>query len=92
MHITQTSGNPGGGTTIRIRGQGTIGNNQPLFVIDGFPIVENTGFEVNPLSTINPEDIASIEVLKDASSTTIYGSRGANGVILITKKRQGRQT
>jgi len=87
VQVSQTSGNPGGGATIRIRGAGTIGNNQPLFVVDGFPIGNVYANEVSPLTTISPEDIESIEVLKDASSTAIYGSRGANGVILITTKK-----
>jgi len=88
---------PGGGISIRIRGSNSItSNNEPLYVIDGFPIVANSdavpsgnkGSTVlsNPLANLNPNDIESIEVLKDASATAIYGSRGANGVILITTK------
>ncbi len=81
--VTVTSANrPGGDATIRIRGVGTINNTEPLFVIDGIP----TG----PGNNLNPNDIESISVLKDASSAAIYGSRGANGVILITTKK-GRQ-
>lgn len=87
VQVSQTSGSPGGGSTIRIRGAGTIGNNQPLFVIDGFPIGNVFDNEVNPLNTISPDDIENIEVLKDASATAIYGSRGANGVLLITTKK-----
>lgn len=87
LQVTQTSGNPGGGVVMRIRGSGTIGNNQPLFVVDGFPIGSSFNNDLNPLSTINPNDIASIEVLKDASATAIYGSRGANGVVIITTKK-----
>ncbi|MCK5467960.1 MAG: SusC/RagA family TonB-linked outer membrane protein, partial [Cyclobacteriaceae bacterium] len=88
---------PGGGVSIRIRGSNSISsNNEPLYVIDGFPVFSNSqsipsgnkGNTVlsNPLATLNPNDIESIEVLKDASATAIYGSRGANGVILITTK------
>ena len=88
---------PGGGVSIRIRGSNSVSsNNEPLYVIDGFPIVANSG-EVpsgnkgntvvsNPLANLNPNDIESMEILKDASATAIYGSRGANGVILITTK------
>lgn len=71
---------PGGGATISIRGLGTINNNTPLFVIDGVPTKSN-------LSEINPDEIETLTVLKDASSAAIYGARGANGVILITTKR-----
>lgn len=70
---------PGGEATVRIRGFGTIGNNSPLFVIDGVP-TERQG-------NLNPEDIESIQVLKDASAASIYGSRAANGVVIITTKR-----
>lgn len=78
--ITNTDGAPGGSTTIRIRGANSItGGNNALVVIDGF--------QGGDLSTINPNEIASIEVLKDASATAIYGSRGANGVILVNTKR-----
>ena len=78
VNIT-TSNTPGGDATIRIRGVGTINDPDPLYVIDGVP--------VGPGNNINPNDIESISVLKDASSAAIYGSRGANGVILITTKR-----
>lgn len=78
--VTTNSSKPGGGTTIRIRGTGSVNaGNEPLYVIDGFP----TG----NLNSINPSDIVSIEVLKDASATAIYGSRGSNGVVLITTQR-----
>jgi TonB-dependent starch-binding outer membrane protein SusC len=81
VQITQTNAEPGGNISIRIRGTNSItSGNQPLFVIDGFP-------GAGDLSTINPSDIESIDVLKDASATAIYGSRGANGVIIITTKR-----
>ncbi len=97
VQVTQTSGQPGGATTIRIRGGNSItGGNEPLYVIDGVPIYNSNtelgagavrGAALNALSTINPNDIESIEILKDASATAIYGSRGANGVVLITTKR-----
>lgn len=70
---------PGGNATVRIRGFGTIGNNDPLFIIDGVP-TENQG-------NLNPNDIETIQILKDASSASIYGSRAANGVVIITTKK-----
>ncbi|GAB2799420.1 TonB-dependent receptor [Rhabdobacter roseus] len=86
LQISSTSGAPGGNTNILIRGIGSVsGGVEPLFIVDGFPI-NNSGVG-NPLNTINPGDIESIEVLKDASATAIYGSRGSNGVIMITTKR-----
>lgn len=79
VNVMNSSGAPGGATTIRIRGANSItGNNDPLYVIDGFV---GAAFE-----NVNPTDIETIQVLKDASSTAIYGSRGANGVVLITTK------
>ncbi|NND05293.1 MAG: TonB-dependent receptor [Saprospiraceae bacterium] len=97
VFVQQNSGEPGAGTTVRIRGTGSISaGNEPLYVIDGIPILTSAeditstaakGNVQNPLSTINPNDIASIEVLKDASAAAIYGARAANGVILITTKR-----
>ncbi|RPD37894.1 SusC/RagA family TonB-linked outer membrane protein [Chitinophaga barathri] len=95
IQVTQTSGQPGGGVSIRIRGGSSIqGGNEPLYVIDGFPVYNNpvsagilSGTPVNPLANINPSDIESIDVLKDASATAIYGSRGANGVVIITTKK-----
>ena len=75
-----TSGQPGANPTIRIRGTGTINNNDPLVVVDGVPL--NGG-----LNQVNMNDVASMQVLKDASSTAIYGARGANGVVIITTKR-----
>lgn len=94
VQITQASAEPGGGVSIRIRGANSINaNNEPLYVIDGLPIddgvstpssgVINNPTPRNPLNSLNPSDIQSIEILKDASATAIYGSRGANGVILI---------
>ncbi len=85
VHVTQTSGAPGAGTVIRVRGGNSItGSNEPLWVIDG--IIVGTNFNLN---NINSNDIQSIEVLKDASSIAIYGSRGANGVVLVTTKSGG---
>lgn len=95
--LTQTSGQPGAATSVRIRGSSSINaGSEPLYVIDGFPVDSNSdnlggnvseGPNLNALSTISPSDIESIDVLKDASATAIYGSRGANGVIIITTKR-----
>ncbi|PJJ83059.1 SusC/RagA family TonB-linked outer membrane protein [Mucilaginibacter auburnensis] len=95
VQVTQTTGQPGGGVSIRIRGGSSIqGGNEPLYVIDGFPIYNAgstagtlSGTPVNPLSSINPGDIESIDILKDASATAIYGSRGANGVVIVTTKK-----
>ena len=88
-----TSGEPGGGTNIRIRGGASAdvaggASNEPLIVVDGIPLPVGGGLSAgrNPLAFINPEDIASVTVLKDAASTAIYGSRGANGVIMIETK------
>ena len=75
-----SSGIPGSNVTFRIRGVGTINNSDPLLVIDGVPT------DV-PLNTLSQNDIANIEILKDASAAAIYGSRGANGVIIITTKK-----
>ncbi len=94
--VTQNSGEPGGNVSVRIRGVGSTGNNEPLYVIDGFPVYNDNqrsgsaGFsdtQFNALSSLNPNDIESIEVLKDASAAAIYGARAANGVVLITTKR-----
>ncbi|MGR3811872.1 SusC/RagA family TonB-linked outer membrane protein [Jiulongibacter sp. NS-SX5] len=74
---------PGGGNAIRIRGFSTINNNEPLVIIDGVPVA-------NGLNTLNPNDIKSMQVLKDAASASIYGSRAANGVVLITTKTGGK--
>ncbi len=102
VSVTQASAAPGGGMSIRVRGGSSVtGNNEPLYVIDGMPInndADNSspsdgGREVttqvpsNPLATLNPADVESIEILKDASATSIYGARGANGVVLITTKK-----
>lgn len=90
VNVTSNSGEPGVGTQIRIRGGSSLNaSNEPLIVIDGVPMdnnkVGNTGSNI--LSTINPQDIESFNVLKDASATAIYGSRGSNGVIIITTKK-----
>lgn len=88
VQISSTTGTPGGGTSIKIRGSGSIGaGDNPLFVVDGYPISNTSGQVSNPLNVINPNDIESVTVLKDASSTAIYGSRGSNGVIVITTKK-----
>ncbi len=87
VQVEQTTGNPGGSSSIRIRGSSSVGaGSDPLFVIDGNPMPESYGKDQNPLSWLNSNDIESVTVLKDASSTAIYGSRGSNGVILITTK------
>jgi iron complex outermembrane receptor protein len=99
VQITQNSGQPGGASTIRIRGNSAVtGSGQPLYVVDGVPLDgrsarpgSNTAFgdspDSNPLNFLNPADIESLTVLKDASATAIYGSRAAYGVVLITTKR-----
>ncbi len=95
VQVTTNSGTPGGGVSIRIRGASSItASNQPLYVVDGVPI--NTGNYAqlgvggqgtNAISDLNPSDIESIEILKDAAAAAIYGSRGSNGVVLVTTKR-----
>lgn len=106
VSITQNSGTPGGGFDIKIRGRNSlrtmmnseIDGNQPLYIVDGVPLVDNdmkrSGLSTqilnsyfNPLNSINPNDIESIDILKDADATAIYGSKGANGVILVTTKQ-----
>jgi TonB-dependent starch-binding outer membrane protein SusC len=100
VQVINNSGAPGGATTFKIRGNSSIRpGNQPLFVIDGVivdgssarPGLDNSAIgrtpDANPLNFINPNDIASIDVLKDASATAIYGSRGANGVVIVTTKK-----
>jgi len=81
VEFTSTSGEPGAKVQVRIRGMGTFGNSGPLYVIDGVP------FSGGDINAINPNDIATVSVLKDASAAAIYGSRAANGVILITTKK-----
>jgi len=80
VQITNNDGAPGAGVSVLIRGIGSFGNNSPLYVIDGYPVSGG-------LSGINPNDIASIDILKDASSAAIYGNRASNGVVIITTKR-----
>ncbi len=95
VNITNRSGDPGAPISVRIRGIGTPGVNDPLWIIDGVPIVQTTNITVNtssttdsnPLAGLNANDIESIDVLKDAASTAIYGARAANGVIIVTTKR-----
>jgi len=102
VNVAESTGEPGASPQITIRGTGSISaGNSPLYVIDGVPITTNRNLQsdigsqrgsfqppsANPLATINPKDIESIEVLKDASAAAIYGSRGSNGVILITTKQ-----
>lgn len=95
LQITPGNGAPGAGATVRIRGGASLSAiNTPLVVIDGVPVADNSSPGMgNPLSVINPNDIASYTVLKDASATAIYGSRGSNGVIIIVTKKgsQGRK-
>ncbi|SFB06743.1 SusC/RagA family TonB-linked outer membrane protein [Algoriphagus aquimarinus] len=88
VQIQQVSGAPGAGTSIKIRGSGSLGaGNEPLYVVDGMPYSSGMNQSLNPLMFIDPNNIESITILKDASSTAIYGSRGANGVIMITTKK-----
>lgn len=109
VQVQEPSGEPGSAPTIRIRGVGSISaGNEPLYVVDGFPISKNVEPGVqgdpvrrtvafrpqpaNPLATISPGDIESIEILKDAAAAAIYGSRGSNGVVLITTKRGSKDS
>jgi len=107
VNVAESSGEPGAAPQITIRGTGSISaGNDPLYVIDGVPISQNFSQQgsiasqresfqptpANPLATLNPNDIESIEVLKDASSAAIYGSRGSNGVILVTTKKGTKNT
>jgi TonB-dependent starch-binding outer membrane protein SusC len=95
VQISNRSGDPGAPIEVRIRGVGTVGVNQPLWVIDGVPVVLTSNATVNtasfsegnPLAGINPADIETMDILKDASATAIYGARAANGVIIVTTKR-----
>ncbi|MDX5478399.1 MAG: TonB-dependent receptor plug domain-containing protein, partial [Cyclobacteriaceae bacterium] len=92
VFVTSPSGTPGAGITMQIRGNTSLSaSSQPLYVIDGIPVISEDlsglfsgGQSTNSLADINPADIESIEILKDASAAAIYGSRGANGVVLIT--------
>jgi TonB-dependent starch-binding outer membrane protein SusC len=96
--VTQNSGAPGGGVSVKIRGISTFGGTEPLYVIDGVPLEANNNKDaisfvgdgesnMSALSFLNPNDILSVDILKDASATSIYGNRGANGVIIITTKK-----
>ncbi|WP_114748191.1 SusC/RagA family TonB-linked outer membrane protein [Pleomorphovibrio marinus] len=101
VQVTQNSGTPGGGISVRIRGTTSINaSSEPLYVIDGVPVNSSTNFRggqdfnfggadqgINILASINPNDIASVEVLKDAAATAIYGARASNGVVMVTTKR-----
>lgn len=95
VQVTTDNGMAGSGTTVRIRGTKTLSNQpDPLYVVDGIPVYNRDisdagsqlGYNTSPLSSINPNDIESIEILKDAAATAIYGARGANGVVIITTK------
>lgn len=83
--VTGVNGQPGSTPIVRIRGVGTLNDNNPLYIIDGVPITNENGLDI-----VNPQDIESIEILKDAASASIYGSRSGNGVILITTKKGSR--
>lgn len=85
VNVTSNDASPGAGIQVQIRGVGSLGNNDPLYVVDGYPISGG-------LNAINPNDIATIDILKDASATAIYGNRASNGVVIITTKRGRRGT
>ena len=87
VQVTQNSGSPGGGISVAIRGVNSLNGNEPLYVVDGVAIDGQTNGNSSALSAINPSDIVSMEVLKDASATAIYGSRASNGVVLITTRK-----
>ena len=95
VQVTQNAGNPGLGMTVRVRGSASItANNQPLYVVDGVPIfrgdfsqIDMGGQDLAAVTSLTPDDIESISILKDAAASAIYGSRGSNGVVLITTKR-----
>lgn len=98
VSVNKNSGKPGGGVDVNIRGRTSVlASNQPLYIVDGVPVISGDNFDfaqegiggsnVSVISDLNPDEIASIEVLKDASSAAIYGSRAANGVVLITTKK-----
>ena len=99
VQVTTNSGVPGAGASVRVRGTNSItANSEPLYVIDGIPAAQGSRSSdptFNPLNSIDPTDIESIDILKDASATAIYGARGANGVVMVTTKhgpRSGNQT
>ncbi len=83
VDVTNNDGAPGGGTQVQIRGVGSLGLTDPLYVVDGYPLAGG-------ISNINPDDVATMDILKDASATAIYGNRAANGVVIITTKRGRR--
>jgi TonB-linked SusC/RagA family outer membrane protein len=96
VQVIQNSGEPGGGVALRVRGPASLNaGNQPLYVVDGIPVLQDnyeqltstSGQRQNPMSALNPDDVERIDVLKDAAATAIYGSRGSNGVVMITTKR-----
>jgi len=93
VQVKQQSGLPGNGLSIVVRGAGSISaGTEPLYVVDGFPLDVASlnsagGYTANPLNNLNPDDIENIQVLKDAAAAAIYGSRAANGVVLITTKK-----
>ena len=95
VQVMENAGNPGNGLAIRVRGPASLNaGNDPLFVVDGVPILAGAygqfgtgGQDVTAISALNPDEIASIDILKDAAATAIYGSRGSNGVVMITTKR-----
>ena len=95
VQVSQNSGTPGGEMSVRIRGLSSIsGSNQPLYIIDGIPVTTGdfgqigySGQGASALTDLNPNEIESISILKDASSTAIYGARASNGIVLITTKR-----
>jgi len=88
VQVISNSGAPGGGASVQIRGSNSItANSQPLYIVDGIPFGQGSGGTDNPLATIDPNNIESIQILKDASATAIYGARGANGVVIITTQR-----
>jgi TonB-linked SusC/RagA family outer membrane protein len=96
VQVIQNSGEPGGGVALRVRGPASLNaGNQPLYVVDGIPVhqenfeqlTSTSGQRQSPMSGINPDDVERIDVLKDAAATAIYGSRGSNGVVMITTKR-----
>ncbi|SHE70930.1 SusC/RagA family TonB-linked outer membrane protein [Dysgonomonas macrotermitis] len=87
VSVTQNSGLPGGGVSVSIRGTNSLNGNEPLYIIDGIAISGQTGGNTSALASLNPADIVSMEILKDASATAIYGSRASNGVIIITTRR-----
>ncbi|MDR2919326.1 MAG: TonB-dependent receptor [Tannerella sp.] len=94
VQITSNSGQPGTDSKIRIRGTGTVNDSNPLYIIDGMPLIETPSNDgkssTGGINHLNPSDIESIEILKDAASAAIYGARGANGVVLVTTKK-GKQ-